>query len=98
MLDVPLATSPVSKLLSSAVRVCVVESSFFTVIVAPAFALSGLGENLKSLIVITVPVVALPVVALPVVAALFFLSLPQAAEPTATAAIARTARERARRG
>ena len=73
--DEPLAISPASKLLSSAVRVCVVVSSFLTVIVAPAGALSGSGENLKSLIVITVPDVP-PDVALPAGLALFFLSLP----------------------
>ena len=84
--------------MSSAVTVWVVVSSFLIVIVAPAGALSGSGENLKSLIVITVPDVAPPEVVFPPVPALVFLSLPQAVEPSATAATASTARERAIRG
>src|SRR5205823_3728957 len=96
--DVPLATSPESKVLSSAVTVWVVVSSFLIVIVDPAGALSGSGENLKSLIVITVPDVPPPDVAFAAVPALVFLSLPQEVEPSATAATASTARERAIRG
>ena len=85
MADAPSAMSPVSKLPLSAVNVWVVLSLFLTVIVAPVFAFSGVGENAKSLIVIAVPVVA----------PALFLLLPQAAVPTASAAIASRARKRA---
>jgi len=51
----PLENGVVSKLPSSAVMLWLVPSSFVTVMVSPTFAVKGVGEKLKFLIVIVEP-------------------------------------------